>query len=169
MNVVSIFLVASPLFQVGLGLFGAWSLQAAIPDRTEFYADTLPKDAAPGPDIYYLVLDGYARQDVLRDYFDYDNTEMIEGLRQRGFAVADQAIANYPFTLVSVNSTLNFSYLGELLGDQLAASDDQRYLRQLMQDSRAVRLLKRAGYRIVSFESEYWGANIGGVDVNLKE
>jgi hypothetical protein len=71
--------------------------------------------------------------------------------------------------LVSVNSALNFSYLGELLGDQLAASSDQRYLRQLMQDSRAVRLLKKAGYRIVSFESEYWGANIGGVDVNLKE
>ena len=169
LNVVSLFLVAGPLFQVGLGLFGAWSLQASIPDRAEFYANTLPKDAAASPDIYYLVLDGYARQDVLRDYFDYDNAEMIEALRQRDFAIADQAIANYPYTLVSVNSSLNFSYLGEILGDQLAASGDQRYLRQLMQDSRAVRLLKQAGYRIVSFESEYWGANIGGVDVNLKE
>jgi hypothetical protein len=71
--------------------------------------------------------------------------------------------------LVSVNSSLNFSYLGELLGEQLAGSGDERYLRQLMQDSRAVRLLKQAGYRIVSFESEYWGANIGGADVELKE
>jgi len=169
MNVVSIFLVASPLFQVGMGQFGVWSLQETIPDRAEFYANTLPADVAPGPDIYYLVLDGYARQDVLKDYFDYDNTETIEALLQRDFAIADQAIANYPYTLVSVNSSLNFSYLGELLGDQLAASGDQRYLRQLMQDSRAVRLLKQAGYQIVSFESEYWGANIGGVDVDLKE
>lgn len=169
MNVVSIFLVAGPLFQVGLGSLGAWSLKASIPDRTEFYANTLPEDVVPGPDIYYLVLDGYARRDALRVYFDYDNTEMIEALRQRDFAVADQAIANYPYTLVSVNSTLNFSYLGELLGDQLAASGDQRYLRQLMQDSRAVRLLKRSGYRIVSFESGCWGANIGGVHVDLKE
>jgi hypothetical protein len=169
MNVVSIFLVASPLFQLGLGSLGARSLQASLPDRTEFYANTLPKDVAPGPDIYYLVLDGYARQDALQEYFDYDNSEMIEALRQRDFAVADQAIANYPYTLVSVNSSLNFSYLGEILGDQLASSGDERYLRQLMQDSRAVRLLKQAGYRIVSFESEYWGANIGGVDVDIKE
>lgn len=169
LNVVSLLLVAAPLFQVALWTAGAASYASELPDRTEFNRDTLPTQAVGGPDIYYFVLDGYAREDVLRATYEFDNSGMIESLRELGFTVPNKAVANYPFTLVSVNSSLNFSYLQDLFGSGLASADDHRYLRDLMEDSRIVRLLKSANYRIVTYESEYWGANIGNVDTNLKE
>ena len=50
-------------------------------------ADTLP-------DIYYIILDGYARADILEELYNYDNSEFLEFLEQRGFFVADQGRAN---------------------------------------------------------------------------
>src|SRR5262245_872869 len=39
--------------------------------------------AAPGPDIYFIVLDGYARSDILSQYYQFDNSEFLDGLRAR--------------------------------------------------------------------------------------
>jgi hypothetical protein len=169
LNVVSILLVAAPLFQSALWNAGVSSFASQIPDRTEFNANPLSAGAADGPDIYYFVLDGYAREDFLRETYEFDNSEMIASLRDLGFTVPNKAVANYPFTLVSVNSSLNFTYLQDLFGSGLAAADSHGYLRDLMEDSRIVRLLKSANYRIVAYEGEYWEANIGNVDTNLKE
>jgi hypothetical protein len=169
LNMASLLLVGGPLFQAAIWNFSMASLESSIPERTEFNANPLPAGQTGGPDIYYFVLDGYGREDFLREHYGFDNSAMTAALEQRGFAVPKKAVANYPFTLVSVNSTLNFARLQDLFGDQLAAASDQRFLRDLMRNPRAVRLLKSAGYEIVSFESEYWAANIGDVDVNLKE
>lgn len=169
LNMVSILLVAAPLFQAGLWSAGSASFASQMPDRIEFNADALASGTANRPDIYYFVLDGYGREDFLRTSYGFDNSEMIASLRDLGFAVSNKAVANYPFTLVSVNSSLNFAYLQDLFGPGLAEAESHRYLRDLMQDSRIVRLLKSADYQIVSYEGEYWEANIGGVDTNLKE
>jgi hypothetical protein len=169
LNMASLLLVGGPLFQSAIWNFSMGSLESVLPDRTEFNANPLPAGTAGGPDIYYFVLDGYGREDFLREQYGFDNSAMTAALEQRGFAVPKEAVANYPFTLTSVNSSLNFSHLQDLFGDQLASASDQRFLRELMQNPRAVRLLKSARYKIVSFESEYWAANIGDVDVNLKE
>ncbi len=64
---------------------------------------------------------------------------------------------------------MNFTYLQDVFGENFPAGGDQRYLRELMEDSRAVRVLKSAGYQIATFEGEYWGAQIGGADYNFKE
>jgi hypothetical protein len=169
LNVASLLLVGGPLFQAAIWNFSMESMASAVPDRTEFYANALSSGAADGPDIYYFVLDGYGREDFLRERYGFDNTAMTQALAQRGFTVPKQAVANYPFTLISVNSSLNFAYLQDVFGDHLAGASDQRFLREMMHSPRAVRLLKSAGYKVVSFESEYWAANIGDVDVNLKE
>ena len=62
------------------------------------------------PDVYYIILDAYSRQDVLSEIFNYDNSEFIEALRQRGFYVADCSNSNYDSTLASVATALNYSY-----------------------------------------------------------
>jgi len=41
----------------------------------------------PQLDVYYIILDGYGRKDVLQEYFDYDNSEFINFLRNQGFYV----------------------------------------------------------------------------------
>jgi hypothetical protein len=63
----------------------------------------------PLPDVYYIILDGYVRSDILLSNYGFDNSEFSENLEDRGFYIADQSYSNYPFTILSVPSTLNMT------------------------------------------------------------
>ena len=39
------------------------------------------------PDVYYIILDMYGRDDVLKDRFSYDNSEFLKELEELGFVV----------------------------------------------------------------------------------
>jgi hypothetical protein len=67
LNMASLLLVGGPLFQAAIWNFSMASLESAIPDRTQFNANPLPAGQSGGPDIYYFVLDGYGREDFLRN------------------------------------------------------------------------------------------------------
>ncbi len=80
----------------------------------------VPAPAQPGtppsaerPDIYYIILDGYARADVLRELYSYDNTPFLAALAERGFWVGARSWSNYPTTFLSLASSLNLRYLDE--------------------------------------------------------
>lgn len=68
------------------------------------------------PDIYYIVLDGYGRQDIINQYYGYDNTPFIEALQDRGFIVPVNIHSNYAKTVSSIASTLNMNYTSEFIG-----------------------------------------------------
>ncbi len=70
---------------------------------------------ASKPDIYYLVLDRYTNQDVLKNQFGYDNSTFINYLSDNGFTVNPKADSNYPFTTMSIASTLNANYNTDLI------------------------------------------------------
>ncbi len=63
------------------------------------------------PDIYWIVLDAYARGDVLRSIYSYDNTEFLQGLKQRGFYLVEKSQSNYRTTVLSLGASLNLDYL----------------------------------------------------------
>jgi len=63
------------------------------------------------PDVYYIILDAYAGNDVLNDYFGYDNNEFISFLEENNFHVVPHALTNYPTTALSLASSLNMQYL----------------------------------------------------------
>ena len=46
---------------------------------------TPPSDLDPLPDIYFIILDGYSRHDVLKSEFDYDNSSFLDYLQRIGF------------------------------------------------------------------------------------
>lgn len=169
-NVVSLVLVAAPLVLAAFWNYDAVIARHLLPDRAEFDAEPSQGEVSPGArDVYYLVLDGYGRDDVLRTIYGFDNSPFLSDLRERGFYVADEAVANYPTTLVSLASTLNLGYANELVGESLGEFSDRRFLRELMRDNRAKRLLRKAGYSIVSFSSEYIEVQMGAVDVEMRE
>ena len=58
------------------------------------------------PIIYYIILDGYARSEVMRELFDFDNTAFLERLERKGFFVARGSNANYCQTPLSRSSSL---------------------------------------------------------------
>jgi hypothetical protein len=65
------------------------------------------------PNIIYIVPDRYGGFDQLKNYFDYDNSDFLNALKDRGFIVGKNSRANYPNTYASVLSTLNSSYIVE--------------------------------------------------------
>ena len=109
----------------------------------------------PLPDIYYVVVDGYARQDVLQDLYSLDNDSFLQSLRERGFFIPSRSCSNYMQTYLSLASTLNLSYLDALAGAPGFSPKTRLPLYYLIQKSRAVRTLKRAGYRFVLVPSVY--------------
>jgi hypothetical protein len=47
------------------------------------------------PDIYYIILDGYAGADILRDFYDFDNSEFLAYLTETGF-VSEHDVPGQP-------------------------------------------------------------------------
>lgn len=100
------------------------------------------------PDIYYIVLDGYGRADILEDYYGFNNNEFITMLREKGFVVPNQSRSNYPKTVLSVTSTLNMNYISELKPDLENVEFNYWWLLSPLIDNSKTRLiLEENGYR----------------------
>ena len=105
------------------------------------------------PDIYYIVLDGYAREDVLRDFLDYDNRPFVSLLERRGFSVVPTSTANYSWTYLSLASSLNFRYFDQKRELNIAA------LTRMIRKSEMSRILKGLGYRHLHICSTWTGTS----------
>lgn len=112
----------------------------------------LEPETADDPDIYYIILDGYGRQDVLAKYFDYDNSEFVEFLSGKGFYVADNSQSNYMMTHLSLSSSLNFEYLNDL-EDHFGNSANRGPYSYMIENNRLVDTLSKRGYQFVNIES----------------
>ena len=94
------------------------------------------------PDIYHIILDGYARADVLREIYQYDNSEFLQYLESKGFFVARQSLANYAQTSLSLASTLNYQYLDEVVKQYGKFMRKRLPLKRMIQNSRVFGFLK---------------------------
>jgi len=63
---------------------------------------------------YYVVLDTFARQDVLKSVLNYDNSAFLTALKARGFYIPDCAFSNYDGTDLMLSSVLNYDILQSL-------------------------------------------------------
>lgn len=118
------------------------------------------------PDIYYIILDGYGRQDVLEKVYGYDNQATLAELEARGFVVAQQSRANYLKTLFSLPSSLNLNYLDMELSK--AENQNPEFLKTLTHQNFMRSYLSEAGYKIVSIQSNYKISEWEDADVYLK-
>ncbi len=122
------------------------------------------------PDIYYIVLDGYAREDVLSEIYDYDNSEFTNSLEKMGFYVADEARSNYIHTYLSLPSTLNMRYLDELPEKYGANPVSGDAARGLVGNNEVSKKLKEVGYKTINFASSWEGTNESyPADITYKE
>lgn len=113
----------------------------------------------PLPDIYYFILDGYARQDILKDMYGYDNSSFIDFLKSKGFFVADKSCSNYCQTCLSLPSSLNSVYLDEL---SKCSTNSYSYTRELISNSAISKILRFHGYEIVTMQSHSSLYDLGG-------
>lgn len=107
------------------------------------------------PNIFYFLLDGYARSDILREVFSKSNEEFINAMRTRGFFVAGNSRANYTFTSQSTASTFNMRYLNGLSEYMGVDSQNKRPYASIIKNNEVVEYLKTHGYKSIAVSSGY--------------
>jgi hypothetical protein len=167
LNGVSLVLLAFPLLQLGAYAFRS---NAAAGNPNHLPAELASLQVPPGqtpPDVYYIILDAYSRDDVLKSVFGYKNTEFSRWLQEKGFYLADCSQSNYAQTELSLSSSLNLAYLDDLLGELPADSQDRLPLVGLLDHSAVRRAFKNMGYRFVAFETGFLFSQFEDADVYL--
>jgi hypothetical protein len=161
-NPIPLNLFAAALLGATLYPVAAWGMTAnAIAWRPP--ADALIKSAlsaavqpkgAPARDIYYVILDGMGRRDTLAELYDVDLSAFVTFLKNKGFYVADQSQSNYAQTYLSLASTLNMNYLGDVAA-VMRNSRDRHPLDYLVQNNALMQAARKAGYQVVGISSDY--------------
>lgn len=141
LNLISVFLLIYPIVKIAGNAFEQWSADRAV--RSAHAATT---NGTERPDIYYVILDAYGRQDVLQSLLGYDNSDFLNALAQRGFYVADCSQSNYAYTEFSLTSSLNYDYL-----DNLNVSHARTERIALLKHSAIRSFLEENGYTTVAF------------------
>jgi hypothetical protein len=118
-------------------------------------------------DIYYIVLDAYARQDVLKAVLNYDNSAFLTALKNRGFYIPDCAFSNYDGTDLTISSVLNYDFLQDLkvsggsMGQELA-EDPSRIINNKVRN-----YFKQYGYSFVTGRGYTPANDISDSDIYL--
>ena len=156
LNVILVILLAVPLLQIGLR-----SLQSL--KHTPKIASAAPPPSnetisLPGPDVYYIVLDSYSRDDVLKEKYNLDNGDFIAQLESLGFTVPKCTHSNYDNTIMSISSALNMNYIDQLgfSYDQfISQNTNEALLAPQVRNSAVQEKFTSAGYKIITFSSLY--------------
>ena len=104
------------------------------------------------PDIYYIILDAYAGEKILKELHGFDNSAFTDALRQRGFVVPSTARSNYLRTIHSLSSSLNMQYL-DTLSETMGNSPLWWPIKTTLMDNQVRMFLESQGYRTVNVAS----------------
>ena len=166
-NVSAAVLVAISVFNIAVFGIRNWGGGTAGPADGAGEGSETVRNADELPDIYYIILDAYARQDTLKDLYDYNNTDFLDYLKAKGFYVAEESTSNYPCTLLSFASSLNMDYLDKFVSDVSRDSDNLIPLIDLVRYSAVRRFLKEHGYTMVAFASGFMVVEMTSADVYI--
>ena len=125
--------------------------RSAVAEAIAMNARIAPqRKTASAPDLYVIVLDAYARQDVLHDIYGVDNEPFLSALEKRGFTVARKSRANYPHTVLALTAALNLDYLpSDVPGGNRVS------LQPRIDHNRIAALLRARGFRFVSIPTGF--------------
>ncbi len=131
-----------------------WLAYQRSVNQVKNYSIEIPSHPSNKPDIYYIVLDGYLRSDLLRELYGFDNTQFTDYLHDRGFVVPTNAHSNYAKTPLSISSTLNMDYV-----DSFSPGLENSYFWWLMapfiDHSRVRAVLESQGYTTISLSTDW--------------
>lgn len=172
LNVVGLVLVSMPLAGIVAHRF-----RASRADRRTSQGAHLARPPEPSPggapanraralrDIYYIIPDRYPSARTLREFYNFDNSEFLTYLADRGFYVARESKANYLRSAHSLASSLNLRYLDF---PPEAHPDSWIPLYHMIQDHKIGLFLKGQGYRYVHIGSWWYPTSENRhADVNL--
>jgi Sulfatase len=111
--------------------------------------------ARKASNVYWIVLDGYPRADVLQQFFDFDNEPFLKGLRDLKFVVSDHAVASFPETIFSISSTLSMGFPVNGAGSSTRMLPVTELYPIVRGQSIVVNTIRSMGYRYIHFQNGY--------------
>jgi len=169
LNFFSIFLVAFSVTDVGIYKIKTIGDLPHGTDRIEVREKgARVLNTGKSPDIYYIIFDRYGSSGVMKEYYDYDNSEFIDFLSETGFYVASESKANYLKTVHSLASSLNMEYINYLCDELGEECNNWAPLHSILQDYKVWRFLRSRGYKFVHFGSWYNATHMNKyADINI--
>lgn len=180
LNIASLVLIVFPIAQIAWFEIRFTQLSAHRQNEQALQSQS-PENAATStssadtPDIYYIVLDGYSRSDVIQKLYGLDITPTLDQLKSLGFVIPDCAESNYGITALSMFGTLNMNYLdsAEYQGEFPIGSDisevDYQAMRDYLRHSQVRKFLEDRGYQMITFETGYWWLDIDDTGTYIVE
>jgi hypothetical protein len=153
LNFFSTILICLPIIQISIYYlrdltFPTTPAVSSVDPLISWTDDSIP------PDIYYIVLDGYVRSDVLEKVFEIDNSAFLEDLRQLGFYIAECAQSNYSRTSLSLSSTFNMEYI-DAFKSEIEPDEKPAWLLPYMKHSVVRQQLEGLGYQTIVFKNPW--------------
>jgi hypothetical protein len=155
LNMVTFILIIIPVITIAFH-----EIRQARSSSSEMYEQQSAVAAKPSklngiPDIYYVVLDEYAHPAIMKEYYNYDNSQFISNLENKGFFFAQGSRTRTALTFFSLASTLNMKYYtGE-------TEFNMKDIYPKIAKNRVAEYLRSIGYKYICFGS--W-ADIGKYD-----
>ena len=167
LNWISLALMIYPVFQIL-----SFQITVLINEGREQGIVELDIDVDPEtvgdlnkPDVYFIVLDAYARQDTLQTLYGFDNREFIQDLEGLGFYVAECSRSNYPETYLSLITSLNLNY--EDLSWNLRKMKSRWRLTTFFEDNAVRNFFENQGYITVAVQSGVFWTEWTRADIYL--
>lgn len=142
-------MAAIPVLQAG---YSYWTrtIPTVASDKSD---DDLHFTFKHKPNVYYILVDAYARQDTLKEVANFDNEPFLHELERFGFVVGRNAFSNYHFTGASLPATMNMKYHQST---REGAIDYDTQMHESMKGSNNVRrIFKNNGYKIINIPAHW--------------
>jgi len=147
LNITAVVFIAINLFNIGVHQVKLARLGDVAPEKSSEQTVASPAELSTLPDIYFIILDEYAHPDTMKEWYDYDNSDFINSLKNKGFFIAYESkslSSDSPQVLAEV---LNMEYLND------EPWSEPTY--QKIADNKAADFLKAQGYQYIAFGNNF--------------
>lgn len=110
-NIMAVALIAINLFNIVNYQVKVARLNDVTPVEMPETTTTSLAELNTLPDIYFIILDEYAHPDTMKEWYDYDNSEFINSLEDKGFFIAYESKTQSFRTPQVLAQVLNMEYL----------------------------------------------------------
>jgi len=155
-NVITIGIVSFLIFNIA-----SYEITNEISSTRELNSEPnfVSYDITNKPDIYHIILDGYGREDILKNNYNYDNSDFINSLNEREFIVPSKSNTNYFTTFLSTASMLEMEYVNYIADIRGIDSNDRSNPKYLIENNKVFKNFKANGYTIINVNSVYGSFN----------
>jgi len=163
LNIFSIILISLPLIQMGRFYLSEAISQNRIKDN--------PSEVTAGesgltyqPDVYYIILDMFARPDALNATYGIDLTDFVDSMTEMGFYFADESESNYGETFTSISTTLNMDLIEDYMATHEITSGSAES-GDLLIHNEVRQLFQSMGYQTIAFSTGYRWSEWADADI----